>query len=174
MGKTSLYVDKADPVSLQALLDAFEARGTYYEDAIRTALSIHDQPFILYIDHVNGPPQLSPLQDAFTFNMETDELALFTDSPETLIDAILEMALFLRGFNTVMGVEDEWKVQVAIGAWRHVREALKTRLQLAPMLSRLWSAELELETVQDFNLISFGALVFLASRPDVEVTFPEG
>ncbi len=173
MGKSSYYVDKRDPTSVRALIEAFDVRGTNYEDAIRTALSIHDRAFILYVDHANMQ-QLSPLQDAFTFNIETDELVLFTDNPDALVDAVLEMAMFVRGFNTVMGIEDEWKTQVAIGAWRHVREALKVRLGLPLAPARNWSAGIELEAVERFNMMSFAPLVFLASRPDVEITFPDG
>jgi hypothetical protein len=106
--------------------------------------------------------------------METDELVVFTDEPSSLIDAILEMAMFVRGFNTVMGIDDEWKVQVAIGAWRHVREALKTQLHLPTIPQKLWGADLELETVERYNLISFGAVVFMAGRPDVDWNFPQG
>src|SRR5207249_7112161 len=138
-----------------------------------TALGLHSRPFILYIDFVHRP-QSSPLDDAFTFNIETDELVLFTDEPEALIDSILEMAMFMRGFNTLLGVEDEWKVQVAIGAWRQVREQLKVQLQVFPSSGKQWSVNLELDTVAHFNVISFTAMVYLASLPDVEVVFPEG
>jgi hypothetical protein len=173
MSKSSYYVDQSDPASIQELVDRFDVRGTYYEEAILTALGLHNRPFILYVDFLYRP-QSSPLDDAFTFNIETDELVLFTDEPEALIDSILEMAMFMRGFNTLLGVEDEWKVQVAIGAWRHVRERLKATLQVVPLSGKRWSVNLELETVAHFNTISFTAMVYLASLPDVEVVFPEG
>ncbi len=173
MSKSSYYVDQSDPVSIQALIDRFDVRGTDYEDAILTALSVHTRPFILYIDFLHQP-QTSPLDDPFTFNIETDELVVFTDEPDALIDAILEMAMFMRGFNTLLGVEDEWKIQVAIGAWRRVRERLKVELRVAPPTGKRWSASLELDTVARFNLISFTAMVYLAGHQDLEVTFPEG
>jgi hypothetical protein len=175
MGIQNFHIDHGNPMSIREVLDAFDAHGNYYEDAIRTALSIHERPFILllYSDQID-PSRLSPLHDAFTFNIETDELILYSDDPLLLIDAIIEMAMFQRGFNTIMGTEDEWKVQVAIGAWRHVRESIKTQLQVAPPLEKAWSASLDLETVEHYNLISFGTAVFLASRPDVDVAFPEG
>ncbi len=173
MSKTNLYVDKTDSASIEELIDAFDAHQTYHEQAIRAALGIHDRPFLLYIDHVNRP-QLSPLQDAFTFNTETDELVIFTDDPSALVDAILEMALFVRGFSTVMGLDDEWKVQVAIGTWRYVREALKVTLGLETTPYKQWNANLELESVERFDLISFSAMVFLAGRPDVDISFPTG
>src|SRR5664279_1672139 len=93
MSKNNLYIDKSEQTSIEELIETFSARNTYHEYAIRAALSIHARPFILYIDHVNRP-QVSPLQDAFTFNIETDELVVFTDDPSALVDAILEMALF--------------------------------------------------------------------------------
>jgi len=173
LGKSSFYVDKADPQSVNNFLDIVGAGETYYENAIRTALRLHERPFLVYFDHVHRP-QVSPLQDAFTFNMETDELVMFTDSPAQVIDALLEMAMFVRGFNTLMGVEQEWKIQVAIGAWRRVRESLKARMSIQPAPEKVWSADLELETVERYNAISFGAMVFLAGRPDVELIFPEG
>jgi len=173
MGKTNVYVDKTDQSSIEALLALFDAQGTDHEQEIKIALSLHERPFLLYVDHINRP-NASPLQDAFTFNMETDELVVFNDEPSTLIDAILEMAMFVRGFNTVMGIDDDWKIQVAIGAWRHVRETLKTELHLPTSPQKLWGADLELETVQHYNMISFGAVVFMAGRPDVDWNFPTG
>src|SRR5258708_2801000 len=137
--------------AIEQLIEAFDAHQTYHEQAIRAVLGIHDRPFLLYIDHVNRP-QLSPLQDAFTFNIETDELVIFTDDPSALVDAILEMALFVRGFSTVMGLDDEWKVQVAIGTWRYVREALKVTLGLETTPYKQLNANLELESVERFNL----------------------
>src|SRR5688572_20120739 len=146
MGKSSYYVDKSDPASIDALIERFDVWGTPYEDAILTALSLHDRPFILYLDFLHQP-QISPLDDPFTFNIETDELVLFTDEPAALVDAVLEMAMFVRGFNTLLGVEDDWKIQVAIGAWRHVRERLKIQLRIAAPADKRWSASLELDTV---------------------------
>ncbi len=173
MPKSSYYVDMNDPASIQELIDAFDVHGTRYNDAIRTALSLHNRPFILYVDLLHQT-DISPLDDPFTFNMETDELILFTTEPAPLIDALLEMAMFLRGFNTLLGVEDDWKVQVAIGAWRHVREQLKVQLQLAPPNRRRWAASLDLDMIASFNLISFAIAVYLAGRHELEVVFPEG
>src|SRR5262245_20816945 len=103
MAKSSYYVDKSDSTSIQAIIDAVDARGTDYEEAILAALSLRDQSFVLNMDRV-GLVQVSPLEDPFTFDMETDELILYTDNPATLVDAIIEMAMFLSGFNTLIGV----------------------------------------------------------------------
>jgi len=174
MRKNNYYIDRSDPLSVEVLIDAFDVRDTPDEWAIRAALGLHERSFILYVDHVNRP-QISPLDDPFTFNMETDELVLFTDDPDVLVDAILEMALYVRGFNTLMGIDDEWKIQIAIGAWRHVRESLKVELGLAvPPMDKRWSVTLDLETVERYNMISFAAAVYLAGRPDLDVEFPQG
>ena len=173
MAKTSYYVDRADPASVEDLIDAFEARGTEFEDAIRRALKIHGKSFILMIDHLSQL-QISPLQDQFSFDMNTDSLILFTDNPASLIDGILEMAMFLRGFNTLIGVNEEWKVQVAIGSWRYVREALKAQMRLPFEADKNWGAALELETVEKYNMMSFITMLMLAGRPDVDVIFPDG
>ena len=173
MAKTSYYVDKADPASVEELIDAFEARGTEFEDAIRQALMIHGKSFILMIDRLSQL-QISPLHDQFSFDMNTDSLILFTDSPASLVDGILEMAMFLRGFNTLIGVNEEWKLQVAIGSWRHVRESLKTKMKLPFDTEKTWGAALDLETVEKFNMMSFGTMLMLAGRPDVDVIFPDG
>ena len=168
MGKNNYYVDKTDSVSVEALIDAFRARSTDYESAIRKVLSIHDESFLLYVDYVNRPEQ-APLDDAFTFNLTTGELVLFSDEPLVLIDAILEMAMFLRGFDTLLGEGDDWEVQLAIGAWRHVRRTLKAELELGP--EHTWRINLDLEPLDHFNYISFNTMLYLAGRPNVEVAF---
>ncbi len=173
MGESSFYLHRTDPVSVNGFLEAIGARGTYYENSIRSALRLHDRPFLVCLEHIDDP-QISPLQDAFTFDMDTDSLVIFTDNPARLVDAILEMAMFMRGFNTVMGIADEWKIQLTIGAWRRVRESLKVRLGLQPAPDKVWSADLELETVERYDAISFRAMIFLAGRPDVELIFPKG
>ena len=70
------------------------------------------------------------LTDKFTFNIETDDLIVFDDSPETLIDALIEMAMYLTGFSTMLGNEEEWVVEFTAGAWKLVRNQIKRRLDL--------------------------------------------
>jgi hypothetical protein len=175
MSGTIFHIDSTDPASVQQLIDAFHIYGTPYESAVREVMTIHNRPFDLVLT-INEElrEQLSPLHDAFSFDMETDELLLYSDEPETLIDGLLEMALFLRGFNTIIGVDDDWKTQVAIGAWRKVRDNIKDNLMIDYDTGTQWSAGLDAETVKEYNAISFGAMVFLASRPEVDVVFPEG
>jgi hypothetical protein len=175
MGTTRYYIDKADPASIENLLDDLNIRGTEHERTIQAVLALHTRPFTLQlrVDYLN-PIQFSPLHDAFTFDIETDELIVFTDSPAALIDALLEMAMFMAGFNTLLGVQDDWKIQVTIGAWRYVRESIKAQIGIAGWVGKLYSASLEAEPVTQFDRASFAAMVMLAGCPALEVTFPEG
>ncbi len=70
------------------------------------------------------------LTDKFTFNIETDDLIVFDDSPETLIDALIEMAMYLSGFATMMGNDDAWVTEFAAGAWKPVKNRIKRQLDL--------------------------------------------
>jgi hypothetical protein len=171
MGKTNYFVDKADRASVAALMEAFDVRGTYFEQAIRRALSLHESSFILYVDYLNRPDS-SPLDDTFTFNIETGELVLFSDEPMVLIDALIEMAMFVRGFDTRLGTGEEWEIQLAIGAWRYVRRQLKADLEIGPEVA--WQVGVEPEAVFRFNSLGFGTALYLAGRPNVEVIFPDG
>ena len=63
MGKTSVYVDKADPASIETLLSIFEAQNTEPEEEIRSALSPHKRPFTLNAEHINRVTA-SSLRDA--------------------------------------------------------------------------------------------------------------
>ena len=61
--------------------------GSYFEDAVRTAISIHERPFtlLLYSDQID-PSRLSPLQDAFTFDINTDGVANYGLYPDWIED----------------------------------------------------------------------------------------
>ncbi len=171
MARTNVHVDSTDPDSVERLIDAFEVRSTDYEDAIRMAASLHDRPFVLYIDHVSQT-QLSPLDDAFTFDLSTGELILFSDDAGSLVDALLDMAMFQHGFNTFMGANDEWKTQFAIGTWHYVRRALKAKLDIGGEAT--WRVGVRPEIVERFDLAAFSSVLYLAGHPDVELTFPPG
>jgi hypothetical protein len=168
-------IDQADIFSTEALVDAFAVRDTQHEKDIRGALSIQQRPFTLRVDvDPDSPAEIPPLHDAFTFDMESDELILFSDEPAKLVDALIEMALFMRGFNTTIGVDDDWKTQVTIGTWRRIRERLKLQLGIRPLIIDKMIANLNADTVKYFNHISFHAMVFMASCVDLEVIFPDG
>jgi hypothetical protein len=164
-------VDNRDGTSVETLIDAFEIRGTDYENAVRMALSLQNQAFILYVDYLNRV-DLSPLDDAFSFNVETGELVLFSDKPDTLIEALLEMAMFLRGFDTLLGSGQEWQIQIAIGAWRQVRKALEANLDLS--IETGWRIVVEPDSVRRFDINAFNVVAYMASRTNVEVVFPPG
>ncbi|MCC7207885.1 MAG: hypothetical protein IT323_11295 [Anaerolineae bacterium] len=171
MSRTNFLVDKRDSASVDALLDAFGARGTEYEAAIREALGLHERSFVLYIDHLNRP-DVSPLDDPFTFNIETGELALFAEEPHVLLDAILEMAMFVRGFDTLLEDGDEWEIQIAIGAWRHVRQNLLEQFALETEVH--WRVAIDPSSVERYTMGTFSTAIYLAARPNLDVDFPPG
>lgn len=171
--KNNFYVDKTDTGSIELLIDAFNVRDTEYERPIRQALNLHDRSFIIFVDHLNHPNEISPIEDPFTFNLETGELVVFTEDPEVLLDAILEMAMFLRGFNTLLGEGKDWHVQLAIGAWKRVRQTLEEEL-LDIHQGVEWQVTLNEETVQCFDPTTFTSIVYLASAPNVSIDFPAG
>jgi hypothetical protein len=115
---------------------------------------------------------MSPLDDPFTFNTETGELALFAEEPHVLLDAILEMAMFLRGFDTLLEDGEEWEVQVAIGAWRHVRENLLEQFALDTEVH--WRVTIDPSSIERFTISTFSTAVYLAARPNLDVDFPPG
>ena len=148
-------------------------RDGQFEAAIRQAAALQPLPYAVYIDYLNQPPELSPMFDPFTFDMDTDELIVFSDEPSIMLNALLEMALYMSGFSTLMGVDEEWKVQVAIGAWRRVREALKQQLQMPYTIGRMWLVQLNPDGVAHFDPETFSLVVTLAGCPDVEIEFPD-
>jgi hypothetical protein len=171
MSRTNYHIDKTNTPSVEALIDAFGARDTEHEESIRAALSLHEHAFVLRVDYVSRP-NITPLEDAFTFDAATQELILFNDEPSTLVDAILEMAMYLHGFDTNLQSADEWKPQFTIGAWHYVRRGLKERLNINPQTS--WRVALEVETVERFDSNTFESMIFLSGHPEVEVVFPSG
>ncbi|MBX3063729.1 MAG: hypothetical protein U0528_01165 [Anaerolineae bacterium] len=171
MSKTTYFVNSTDLSSIEALIDAFGARYSEHEQAIRAMLQLHEQAFTLRLDFVSRP-QMMPLEDAFTFDTLTDELVLFDNDPAVLVDAILEMAMYVRGFQTSMSGYDEWKTQFTIGAWRHVRRNIKERHGYES--ATRWQFPLEQEGVDRFNAQTFEAMLFLAGRPEGEAIFPHG
>jgi hypothetical protein len=106
--------------------------------------------------------------------MDTDELIIFSDDPRVVLDALIEMAMFMCGFTTLIGLPDEWKVQVAIGAWRRIRESLKREYALPFIPGQMWSVNLTPEGVARFDEDSFMIAVTLAGCAEVEVDFPDG
>ncbi len=172
--KNTYLIDANNTMGLEGLIDAVNARGSPYEMPIRTAAHLQNLPFAVFIDYLRRPADPSPVQDLFTFDMDTDELILFSDEARVALDALLEMAMFMRGFTTLMGLADEWKVQVAIGAWRRVRESLKRAHDLPYWDGQMWSVNLTSEGVAHFDEDSFSMAVTLAGCIEVDVDFPVG
>ncbi len=173
MSQDRFWVNPADEASIEALIDAVSAQDTPYEPAIWAAIELHRRPFSVFIDYVFSDPDM-PTFDRFSFDMGSDELIVFCPEPAVLIDALLEMAMFMRGFNTLIGVDEKWKTQVAIGAWRTIRESLKQQLGIPYLVGHAWLVELNPTGVANFDEDSFFIAVALAGSPDVEAQFPAG
>jgi hypothetical protein len=168
---SEFLVDSNDRASIDALIAAFGISDPASVAAIRTAVSLCHRPFTLQLDHTTRQ-SLSPLHDQFTFNLDDDTLIVFSTRAETLLDALIEMAMFLKGFNTLMGLEDEWKVNIAIGAWRYMRRDLRRLYNLFPSPGPDWSVPLDAAIVEDYTYFAFNTVVFFACHPAVEVIFP--
>lgn len=156
---------------------------------LRRVIEQYPKPIIMYVDEANAPLFAhSLLDDLFTFNMQTGELILFSADPHTFIDAIIEMWMFVEGFQTLMGDKDYWKVEFAIGAWKPVKNNIKEQLGIPVQRRFLGFVGLppELEDapmedpypfktlVESFNLIAFTEMVRFAGRDDIRVHFPDG
>jgi hypothetical protein len=126
-----------------------------------------------------------PLMDRFTFDLETDELILFSRDPDTLIDALIEMAMYLSGFATLLGNEDSWVTEFTIGAWKPVKKRLKLRLNipiedhprfvisLPSATTQQADLDPELrELVSHFDRVTFDQIIALAGRDDLAIRFP--
>ncbi len=184
-----LVLDPADPE------EAVRQLGLFYDiDAETLAVlpdivQLYPRPVLMYVDEANAPfYNQTPLVDKFTFNMQTDELILFSRDPMTFIDAMVEMAMYEAGFTTMLGVDDQWKIEFTIGAWKPVKNRIKRRLDVPVLDEPLWMVGLPpspedapLEDphpfrtlVSHFDIASFTQMVRLAARDDVEVHFPVG
>lgn len=127
-----------------------------------------------------------PLSDKFTFDIDQDELILFDCDFDTLVDALIEMAMYLAGFLTLMGADETWVIEFTIGAWKPVKKSLKRQLNL-PLHDRPRgivglpsnaqnkpdeSAFLFRTLVSYYDQVSFHQMVMLAARDDITVYFP--
>jgi len=184
-----VYLDPHDPEeSLHQLQQVYDL-----DDAalpmLRRILALYPRPVLLYVDEATAL-QLAdnPLVDHFTFNIQTDELVLFSRDLMTFIDALVEMAMYLAGFATLMGVEDTWMIEFTIGAWKPVRNHIKRRLGIpvedqpryiiglppAPEDAPLEDPYPFRTLVSQLDVGSFTQMIRLAARDDVEVSFPQG
>jgi len=155
--------------------------------AVQRILTLYPQAVQMYVDEASVILHDSmPLGDRFTFDMEADELVLFSYDPAVLIDALIEMAMYLSGFTTMMGAEDSWVVEFTIGAWKPVKKRLKRQLDiptddqprgvvgLPPTRENVTAPDAYpfRRMVAHYDLASFHQMVLLAARDDIAVYFP--
>ncbi len=184
-----VYVDPGDPEAALQQLARVYALNEETLAMLRRVIALYPRPVLLYVDEANAPIwSRDPLADKFTFNMETDELVLFSRDPMTFVDAMIEMAMYVAGFSTMMGVDAIWKVDFTIGSWKPVKNHIKRQLNLPVWDTPQWIVglppspeEAMLEDpypfrtlVSQLDLASFSQMVRLAARDDVEVNFPTG
>lgn len=181
-----------DPQHVEA---AISQLATSYEldadttEFLRRILRRFPRKALLYVDETNALYyNQTPLVDRFTFNMKSDELILFASDPMTFIDALIEMAMYLVGFATMIGVDEGWKVEFVIGAWKPVKNRIKRELGIPVIDEPLWVVGLPPDPdeampddphpfrtlVAALDMASFAQMVRLAARDDVEVNFPTG
>ena len=157
---------------------------------IQRILSLYSRPIYVRVDDTVDFlfAGRGALADLFTFDMVTDELVLYSADPETFINGLIEMAMYISGFTTMMGVDDLWKTEFAIGAWKPVRNSIKHGLGIPVSEEPRWIVGLPPEAgeappddphpfrslVSRLDIASFTQMVRLAGREDVEVSFPNG
>ncbi len=155
--------------------------------ALRRVVAHYPHPVRMYVDEANAILYENlTLADKFSFDIQTDDLILFTREPDVFVDAFVEMAMYLAGFATMMGNRDEWIIEFTIGAWKPVRNRIKRKLGLpvknqprivvglpprqdrAPRDNPYPFRTL----VSTYDFASFHQMVVLAARDDVAVYFP--
>jgi hypothetical protein len=159
-----------DPKSRETIAEFLSAVSLPDHSDLQQVIALHDRPFTMLLQP-DTPIDLWPLVDAFTFDLEQDRLMVYKSDPEVLIDAIIEMAMFLRGFNTAIGTDGPWRVDLAIGAWRVVRQNIKRALTIPDAVPQ-FAVELPVHTVTQLDQVTFAGMVFLAGQVHTQVRFP--
>ena len=174
-----------DPADLD---DTIQQLETHYEIdeatlvILRRVISLFPRPAQMRVDEANEILyQGLSLIDKFSFS-DDDELILYTRDPETMIDALIEMAMYLFGFATLIGEDEGWVVEFTIGAWKPVKNRIRRQLGLIVQEQPRGvvglppddtSADYPFRTlVSHYNLGSFYQMVVLAARDDIAVYFP--
>lgn len=173
MTRTVHWIVPTEPASIDPLIDAVNALDTVYEIHLRAAATVQKRPFGVFIDYLNMMPAPSPTIDPFTFDIDNDELLVFSDEPAVMIDALLEMGMYMQGFSTLLGLEDIWKIQVAIGGWRYVRQSIKESLGIPVPVGKQWAAMVNADESTNLDEEIFSELIRLAGCPALDVLFPE-
>lgn len=174
---TSTYSEEAtlntfliDPKSRETIVEFLSAVSLPDHPHLQQVIELHTRPFTMVLQP-DMPIELWPLVDAFTFDLERDQLMVYRTDPEVLVDAIIEMAMFLRGFNTAIGTDGPWRVDLAIGAWRVVRQNIKRSLMIPETVPQ-FAVELPSHTVTQLDQVTFAGMVFLAGQVHTQVRFP--
>ncbi len=186
--------DRQVTLDPHALVETARQLATVYElddetlQALGRIVALYPRAVPMYVDEATALLYEDlPLADKFTFDIETDELILFARDPQTLIDATVEMAMYLAGFTTKMGHDEPWITEFTAGAWKPVRKRIKRRLGL-PVVERpqgvvgLPPSADHAPTddpypfrtlVANYDLVSFRQMIVLAARDDLAVYFPQ-
>ena len=189
MKNNQVYLDPQNVEASMQQLDRFYRLDDATTETLRRIVECYPKPVIMYVDEANAPLVVaSPLDDLFTFNTETGELVLFSADPGTFVDALIEMWMYISGFDTLLGDDDHWKVEFAIGAWKPVRDNIKRQLNIPVNEDILGVVGLPPEPdeapledpypfktlVSTLNFVSFTQMIRLAGRREIRVHFPDG
>ena len=155
---------------------------------LRRILELYRRPAWLYVRDLDPEFLVEALFiDRFGFDIDNDALVLYDTDPLTFIDGLVEMAMYLAGFITLIGLEKEkeWMIELAAGAWKPIKKRIKQQLGLPTTGETHWVIETppmetpsiaEQEALQalfsQLNALSFAQMVHWAARDDVEVRFP--
>lgn len=189
MKNNQVYLDPENVDSSMHQLERFYRLDQKTLQMLRRVVQRYPRGVLVYVDEANAQSMmLSPLDDLFTFNGETGELVLFSADATTFINGLIEMWMYVVGFDTMMGGTDHWKVEFAIGAWKPIRDNLKRQLDI-PVHHQVMVEVGQPPDPQDalpddpypfktlvstFNIIAFTQMIRFAGRDDVKVHFPPG
>ena len=156
------------------------------QEHVRRVIELFPRSAVLCLDATNEELFTDlPLWDRFTFDIETDELILFSRDTDTLLDALIEMAMYLSGFSTLLGNDDTWVTEFTIGAWKPIKKRIKLRLNIpiedhpryVISLPSTTTQQVDLdpelhELVSHFDRVTFDQIIVLAGRDDLAIRFP--
>jgi hypothetical protein len=176
-----------DPSDLDTTIEQLEKSYRLSESTLmilRRVMAILPCSARLYLDEANAElVQDLPLIDKFTFDLESDDLILYSLDPDTIIDALIEMAMYLTGFATMIGNEEIWVTEFTAGAWKPVKKQIKRHLDIPVREQPRAVVGLPADKdggepypfqamVASYNADSFHQMITLAARDDVAVYFP--
>ncbi|NDJ77355.1 MAG: hypothetical protein GYB65_13965 [Chloroflexi bacterium] len=154
---------------------------------LRRIIAMFPRPIEVMVDEATALLyQDLAMADKFSFDMDTDALVLFSWEPEVIIDAFIEMAMYLNGFATMLGNREEWIIEFTIGTWKPVKNRIKRQLGIQvhdhprmvvglPPNKDQTPADDPYpfrKLVSSYDIVSFHQMVVLAARDDVAVYFP--